>query len=152
MISQLLQSAFTGGVALGIWWSHVCWKVAQNVSESHLIVDHLVLESSSIKTSQILMRPSVRSDLMTFSNHALNESRPMGIDGTFAEIVSSDHKGRLGIVGLQFVQKIRGVVVGAIVEGKCDVSCSETIVDSSSTVWDRTQYRASNASCRCSRR
>lgn len=49
------------------------------------------------------MGPSMRSDLVAFRDHALDDCRPVGINGAFTEIVSSDHECRLCAVNLQFV-------------------------------------------------
>lgn len=53
---------------------HVSWEVSQNVSESHFIVDDLVIERGRIKRCKILVRPCVGCNLMTFGSHTLNNS------------------------------------------------------------------------------
>lgn len=55
VVTQFLESTLASSTALAIWRSHVRWKVAKNIAESHFVVDHLVLESRGIQAAQILM-------------------------------------------------------------------------------------------------
>lgn len=52
------------------------------------------------------MRPSVAGYLVTVADHASDESRPWQVwvvDGSFAEVSSSDVKGCLGVVFLDLL-------------------------------------------------
>lgn len=72
LISSILERFLRLGLnGLVLNLPHVCWEVAQNVIERHLIVNHLVFEGSRVEISQVLVRPGVGCNLMALSNHAL---------------------------------------------------------------------------------
>ena len=59
------------------------------------------------------MSPCVRTDLVTISIHALDVGGKFRGDINFAlaNVVTSDEKGSLGVVGLEEVQDMGGVVL-----------------------------------------
>lgn len=114
VITKLIKPSIGIFIAGRVRRSHVGRKVAQDVGDSNLIVYHLVPELGSAQRREALMRPCVTGDLVAVSDHSSDESRPCCIwvvDGSFAEVSSSDVKGRFGIVfleileGLQFVKE-----------------------------------------------
>jgi len=108
MIAKFPQKVSTGVIAFGVWRSQISWEIPQNIIESHLIVDDLAVEVRRIQRRQVLMGPGMRSNLVSFCNHSLNDSGPLrsSINRTFSKVVSSDHESGLCIVRQKFVKKI----------------------------------------------
>lgn len=68
---------------------------ASSRSTTHFVPDHLVVSLLLGDDTKILMRPSVASDLMSFSNHARDDPRPalaLVIDGTFVDVDTGDEE------------------------------------------------------------
>lgn len=58
MVSKIFEFGKAGGIAVNIRRPHVCGNDTKNISESHLVINDLVVEVSSRKAVQILVSPS----------------------------------------------------------------------------------------------
>lgn len=154
MISKSCKKFAASCVTFRIRWSHVSWEIAQDVVESHFVVDHLVLEHRRAQRCEILMGPSVRCDLMSFSNHPLDHSCPLcsSINWALSKVVSSDHESRLCSINSKLVQKIGSVIIRSIIKSERNISWVYTIVNSSSSICNRTKLCSSDRSGGGSRR
>lgn len=107
VIAKLIKPSIGIFIAGRVRRSHVGRKVAQDVGDSNLIVDHLIPELGSAQCCEALVRPCVTGDLVAISDHSPDESRPCCIwvvDGSFAEVSSSDVEGRFGVVFLDLLE------------------------------------------------
>lgn len=59
---------------VGVWWSHIGWPHANDVVECHFILDHLGDTEVMGNVGERVVRPSVRSDLVTFGDHSLDQA------------------------------------------------------------------------------
>lgn len=123
MIPQICHEITTGGVTFRIRRSHICWEISEDVSESHLVIVHLILEHCRVEGCQILVAPGVGCDLMTFCNHTFDSSSVLcsGINCAFSKIVTGNHEGSLSSISCKFVQEIISVKIRSIIEGKRDI-------------------------------
>lgn len=81
--------------ALRVRWAHVGGPFTDDVHECHFVLDHLVFADCTGGVGERVVRPSVGSDLMTFSYHTSDEIWVWccGINGTFTVVVSGDEEG-----------------------------------------------------------
>ena len=84
------------------------------------------------------MRPSVGGDLVTFGDHTPDNRSPCLINGTLANVDTSDEEGGLEASRIEFVQNLVSVDVWAIIIGDGDSSWLATSVDTSTAVRDAT--------------
>lgn len=93
---------------------HSRWIFTNDVVESHLVLNHLLLSKFTRDVLQRVMRPSVRGDLMSILNHSLDQTwiGVSDIDLPFAIIVSSDEESCMETGLVQDVKKLRSVEVG----------------------------------------
>jgi len=103
MVSELTQVIKTAGLgkAARVWRTHVSREAAENVTESHLVLQELVFALVVRDLAEILMRPGVAGNLMTFEPHASNQRAPGHvevIDRSLATVIASNEEGRLGVV------------------------------------------------------
>lgn len=50
---------------------HVCWKIAKDVIESNFVPEYLVPRLGRGYVTEVLMRPGVTGNLVTFGSHSL---------------------------------------------------------------------------------
>jgi hypothetical protein len=89
-----------------------------DISDGHLIVNHLIESLLLGDGTEILMRPGMAGHLVAFSNHTLNDSRPGSgciINGSFTEIVASDEESSLHIVAGKLIKYAVGKYIRAVV-------------------------------------
>ena len=86
--------------AAGVGRAHVGGDLANNVAESHLIFDHLVVTVLLGDGAEVQVGPCVGRKLVAGSIHALEDSDEFGssIDLALVDIVTSDEEGSLGVV------------------------------------------------------
>lgn len=93
------------------------------------------------------MGPCVRSDLVTFGIHTLNHVNILLGDVNLAlvDVVAGDEESRLRVIGLHKVQDMSGEdLLWAIVVGQSDCASLLAVVDTSTTVRNRSDFSASN--------
>lgn len=62
---------YTICVTIDVGWSEVGWYDTEDVTNRHLVVDHLIREVCIRKCVQFLVRPGVTGNLMTGIIHSL---------------------------------------------------------------------------------
>lgn len=91
MVSQRPHVGITSRriVALGIRRAHVGRVLANHIRDSSFVLDHLLFPHVRRYARQAVMRPGMRGDLVTFTDHAPEQAWPggRGIDLTFSQIV-----------------------------------------------------------------
>jgi hypothetical protein len=117
MVAESLELRLASSVALGVRRAHIRREVSENVAKSHLVLDHLVLSLGSSESRQVLMSPGMAGNLMTFGSHTLDGGRIAEINLALSKVVAGDKERSLGVVGLEHIQDIVGIDVGAIVKG-----------------------------------
>jgi hypothetical protein len=89
------------------------------------------------------MGPGVRCDLVTFSDHTLDDSTPLLVNSTLADVDTSDKESGLETSGVEFVQDLVSVDVWAVVVGDSNGSWLKAAVDAGTAVLNTAQLRAS---------
>jgi len=135
-IAEIFHDGLASSVAGRVRGAHVCRVFSDNITNSHLVLDHLVVSLGICNGTQILMGPCVRGHLMALGNHALDDIGPAGssINGTLAKIVSSDEEGSLEPVRCKLVENTISEGVRTVVIGDCHSSSLLARVDTASTV------------------
>lgn len=138
-ISQISHILLTLTSAGRIGRTHVGGEFSENVGKSHLVFDHLVDTLFLTDDAEILMRPGVASNLVTFSNHTLNHSGPWLsriVDCALANIDPGDKEGRLEIIRGEQIHYIVGVEVWSIVVGDGHSARFNALINTPSTVFN----------------
>jgi hypothetical protein len=142
-VAKLLENALAGRVARRVRRTHVSRVFADDVADSHLVLDHLVVDLSLGDSREILVRPRVRSDLVTLSNHTPDDRGPGLVDGTLANVDASHEESSLETSCLELVQNLVSVDVRAVVIGNGNSSWLAASVDASTTVRNAAFLRTS---------
>jgi hypothetical protein len=79
VVSQLCHNGVAITVALRKRRTHIGRNLPNDVAKRHLVLDHLGLNTRDGERRQILVRPSVRGDLMTIGDHTLNICSVSGV-------------------------------------------------------------------------
>lgn len=127
--------------------AHVCRNLAEDVTEGHLVLPHLLLAVNGGDGAQVQMSPGVGSDMMTLRVHALDDAGELRsrVDFSLVDVVASDEESRLSIVGLEDVKNVGGVVLlWAIIVGQSNCARGDAIVDTGATVLNRANLGAGN--------
>jgi hypothetical protein len=135
-VSKLLHNALASGLARRVRRTHVSGVFADDVADSHLVLDHLIVDLSLGNLGQILVGPSVGGDLVTFGDHTLDNRSPFLINSTLADVNTSDKEGSLEARRIELVQNLVSVDVWAIIVGDSDSSWLAASVDASTAVRD----------------
>jgi hypothetical protein len=116
-VSEVLHNSLASLVARGVGRTHICGVFSDDVANGHLVLDHLIITLSIGNSAQILVRPGVAGYLMAFSNHALNDIRPLcsGVDSTFANVNTGNEEGCLETIAGKLVKDTIGVDVWSII-------------------------------------
>jgi hypothetical protein len=116
-VTQVLQDGLARSVAGRVRWTHICWVLSDDVSNSHFVLDHLVVALSISDDGEILMTPRVTSDLMTLGDHSLDDVGPRsgGVDGAFTQVVAGDEEGGLEAICGKLIENLGGVKVRAAI-------------------------------------
>jgi hypothetical protein len=105
------------GDTCGVWGTHVCGVFAEDVTDGHFVLDHLVdtlLVSDLIK---ILVGPGMAGDLMTVGIHLRDHTSPVLVNSALANIVASDKEGCVSVTGLKLSHNFLSVDVGPVIIG-----------------------------------
>ena len=114
-VSKVLQDVLADIVARRVGRTHVCGVFADDVADGHLVLDHLVIDLSLGDGGKILVGPGVGSDLVTIGYHTLDDSLPLLIDSTLADVVTGDEEGGLEASSGELVENLISVDVRAII-------------------------------------
>jgi hypothetical protein len=118
MVSHLGEKILAWTVTLGVWRAKVCGKEAQDISEGHLKIVHLVGHFGLVERTHVCMAPGMsgylemkvrkrfetaldRAYLMSFSMHTPDNIWPSclrNVDLTLAQIVPCYEKGGFGAI------------------------------------------------------
>lgn len=127
--------ALTG--AAGVGGTHVGGNLANDVAESHLVLDHLGLAVFLRDCAQVQVSPGVGSKLVTLRVHTLEDVNKLGGDVylTLVDVVAGNEEGSLCVVLLHQVQYMRCEGLRrAVIVGKSDSSWLHTAIDSCATI------------------
>ena len=105
------------GAALRIRGSHVGGIFAYDVGDCPLILHHLLHTLVVCDIRQTVVRPGVRSDLVAFGDHAIDEGWvwSSGVNCTFAEIIARHEERGLEAVQLQEIQELSRVQIRSVI-------------------------------------
>lgn len=142
-ITQVLQDVLADSIARRVGRAHVGGVFADDVADSHLVLDHLVINLSLGDLRKILVGPSVGSNLVTLGYHALNNGAPVLVNSTLANVDTSDKEGGLETGGGKLVKNPVGVDVWAVIVGNSYSSGLAALVDTSTTVLNVSLLRTS---------
>jgi len=94
--------------AAGKRGTHVGGEEAQNIAESHLILDHLLLALSGGNGGKIQVSPGMGSNLMSLGVGALNDGAELRdlVDCALADVGTSDEERGLCIVGSEDIENM----------------------------------------------
>jgi len=143
-IAECLEHVLAGGIARGVGWAHVCGVFSDDVTDGHLVLDHLVVSLSIRDGTQILVRPGVAGHLVAFGDHAANNIRPLcgRVNCALSKVDASNEKGGLEAILGELVEDPVGIDVWSIVVGDSDGPWLLANVDALSTVRDVAFLRA----------
>jgi hypothetical protein len=152
VVPEIVQLRLARGIATGIRRPHVRWVEPKDVSDSHFIVDHLVLTLCVRDGAEVLVAPCVRCDLMAGSMHAFNHIWPWFsrvIDFSLAEVVSSDKKGPCCFVLVEQIENMTSVKIWSVVEGQSNCAGYRAGIDTGPAISDlrRSGLGTSVSSC-----
>ena len=105
------------GVALGVGRAHIGWVFADDVGKGALVLAHLGFAHIRRDVLEGIVGPGVRGDLVALGNHTLNDRGvgSGGVDRTLSKVVAGDEKGCVEAELLEYVEKLAGIKVWAIV-------------------------------------
>jgi hypothetical protein len=113
----------------------VRWEEAENVNESNLVLDDLILALLGRDDAEILVAPGVAADLVTLGEHALDDGRIAGggvLYLALSSVGSNNEEGRLDVILLQEVQKVRCVDVRPIIKCQGNLPGDGAVADTGS--------------------
>lgn len=104
-------------IAPGIGWSHIHGKLPQNIGQSHLVPEQLVVALLRSDSVQVFVSPYMTGYLVALGVHPLNDGLPRSsfIDRAFGQVVASDEKRCFGTVLCEESQKGISVEPWAII-------------------------------------
>ena len=113
-VAQVLHHGLACGIAGRVRRTHVCRVLSNDVPNGHFILDHLVVTLRVSDDAKILMRPSVRCDLVALCDHELDDGGPLRsrFNGTFSKVDASNEKGSFESVRGKLIQNTVRVDVG----------------------------------------
>lgn len=122
-VSQVFQDCLTGCITRGVWWAHVCGVLPNNVANSHLVLNHLVISLGIGYDTQVLMRPSVAGHLMTFGNHTTDHAGPAcsRINSALGIVDTGDEECGFKSIAGELMQNLTGIDVRTK-DRRCGVS------------------------------
>jgi len=83
--------------------THIGRVEAENILQCNLVPNHLVLTLRCRHLVEVLVRPSVASNLVALGDHALDDIAVLHIDHTLAKVVAGDEKGGDGAMSFEGV-------------------------------------------------
>ena len=132
MVSQRREFTVAGTRARRIGRAEIGRNDAQDGLESDLVVDDLGAALLGRDKLEVLVTPGVAADLMALGDHAADDGRvPRAgvLDLAFGAIVADDEEGGLNLVGLEDVEELAGVDVGAVVKGQGHLALLDALGD-----------------------
>ena len=145
-VSQVLLAARLGSAA-GVGRTHVGGDLANNVAESHLVLDHLVVAVLLGDGAQVQVSPGVRGDLVALSVHTLDDADKFRskVDLALVDVVSSNEEGSLGLVLGHNVKNVASEnLLWAVIVGNGDRSWLGAAVDTIATILNVAELRTGN--------
>ena len=140
MVAHSLHNSWAIIATLSKWRAHIRGNEAEDISKCHLKIMYLVDNFCLVDRAEIRVSPSMSCNLspklsatrtgqkltrwqylMSFTVHATDHIRPasfLNIDLTFAQIVAGDEECGFGAVGRQYIQQVRRIVVGTVIESQ----------------------------------
>ena len=155
MITKVAEDFAAGVIALRVRRAEVGWDDSEDIAECHLVVIDLVVECCGVQGCEILVRPSVRCDLVSSIVHALDDSWVAGgdiINLSLSIIVTSNEESGGSIIALKNIEHMGSVEIWSIIERQGNISNIDTIVDPRSTIGNVANFCSCNCTGRCSGR
>lgn len=151
-VTEIGHDFLAASSARRVRWAHVGRVFADDVANSHLVLDHLVVSLLLGDFAEILVGPCVRGDLMAIVVHILDDACPVFVNGALADVVASDEEGGVGSSCLELFHNTLGIDVGTIVVGDCNGSRIVADVDAPTAVGNASKLRAGVVPGACSSR
>jgi hypothetical protein len=132
VITESSHGLHTSSITGGVWWTHISWELADNISHSHLELGHFSAATGLGNGGEIGVRPGVRSNLVLLGNHTAEDGGVWGafvINLTLAVVDAGNKESGLCAVRSEDIEKIIGVDVGSVVVGESDFAIAQADVD-----------------------
>lgn len=145
-VSHVFLAARLGSAA-GVGRTHVSGDFANNVAQSHLVLNHLIVAILRGDGAQIQMSPGVRSELVAFSVHTLDDLGEFrgDINLALADVVTSNEKGSFGVVGSHDIKNVTSEnLLRAVIVGESNGSWFGAAVDTVATKLDVSRLSTGN--------
>lgn len=149
-ITKLGQNVLAGVSAGRVRWAHVSWVFAENVSNGHLVLDHLVIDLLLSNGAEVLVRPGVTGDLVALVVHLLDDTRPVLVDSTLANVVTSKEESSVKSGILEELEYSLSVDVWSIIIGDGHSAGVLATVDTSAAIRNVSKLWAKIIAGRCS--
>lgn len=148
-ISQGFEISLALSRARRVRWAHVSRVFADNVADSHLVLDHLIVTLLLSDCSEILVTPRVTGNLVTVVVHLLDNAAPVLINGTLADIVTGDEESGASAPGLKLCHDLLSIDVWTIVESEGNSALLQARSDTHTSVLDITELWTSIVTGAC---
>lgn len=135
-ITEIGENSLTRVVARRVWGSHVGRISADDVTDRHFVLHHLVVTLLLCNDGEILMGPSVTRNLMTLVVHVRDDAPPLLVNGTLAVVVARNEKRRVSVASFELSYDPLGVDVRAVVVGDGNGLWFQTLSDSKATIYN----------------
>jgi hypothetical protein len=151
-VSKISHNVLAISATGAVGWPHVSGVFAENVTDSHLVLDHLVVDLLLGNGGEILMGPGVGSDLVTIVVHPLDDASPVLVDSSLSNVVTSKEEGGVPAPGLELLHDALCVDVRTIVVSDSDRAGVAACIDTSTTVGDASKLGTGVVTSACSTR
>jgi hypothetical protein len=132
--------------------AHVGRVLADDIADSHLVLDHLVVNLFPGDCTEVLVGPCVRGDLVTVVVHLLDNTCPVLVNGTLSNVVTSDEESGMSSSCLELAHNAFGVDVWTIVVRDSNGPWVVADVDTKTTVRDASKLGSVVVAGACSSR
>ena len=130
-VAKIRHDFLALSIAGRVRWAHVGRVFADDVTDGHFVLDHLVVNLLLGDEAKVLVGPSVRSDLMAVVVHLLDDASPVLINGTLSDVVTGDEECGMGTTCFKLSHNVLGVDVWTIVV--CNGDGSRVVADVDTT-------------------
>lgn len=122
--------------------THIGREFSNDVGDGHFVLDHLITALSASDSTEILMRPGVAGNLMTFRDHATEHTGPWLasiINGALANVDTSHEESSLCVIRFEQVHNVVGVRIGAVIIGDSNGSWNTARIHALTTIGNATK-------------
>jgi hypothetical protein len=139
-VSELLHVVHAGLCdACRVRRAHVGGVFANDVADSHLVSDHLIVALLARDLVEVLVRPGVTGDLVAARIHALDDFPPLFVDCAVAEVVACDEEGSAAAPCFELSHHLLSINVWAVIVSDGDCLGLQTLPDTPTSIFDTSE-------------